>query len=320
MGDGVTTHHHQLYQNKGWASLTLRREQHCLVFICRSPLNLLHVYLTNSLIFRLSNYYTHTQTINTSACLDWGWENCFWVKSSVTASVKWLNTLLSFQEHSWWLYACMCVILGQICVYFCFVLSLCTIVHVVLIAVIRASLEKRACSQLPHAEWMKVIFAQKLTAVHGHRQPSTETRSAAPAGVPTCPLQSPGGWREAAPPRAAIVMNYFLEAMMWICIIPWHLASLSTHYQCWVSGIFECMRLCVWVCARGIKYPSLTFSLAVHVVLQEEATRACQSWTAQHIFLVPSTMCVYLCVRLHMCVTVVFCLFFLCDRIGIHSY
>lgn len=149
MGDGVTTHHHQLYQNKGWASLTLRREQHCLVFICRSPLNLLAVYLTNSLIFRLSNYYTHTQTINTSACLDWGWENCLWVKSSVTASVKWLNTLLSFQQHSWWLYACMCVLLGQICVYFCFVLSLCTIVHVVLIAVIGASLEKRACSQLP---------------------------------------------------------------------------------------------------------------------------------------------------------------------------
>lgn len=147
------------------------------------------------------------------------------------------------------------------------------------------------------------------TAVHGHRQASTETRSAAPAGVPTCPLQSPGGWRDAALPRAAIVMNYFLEAMMWICIIPWHLASLSTHYQCWVSGIFECMRLCVWVCARGIKYPSLTFSLAVHVVLQEEATRACQSWTAQHIFLVPPTMCVYLCVRLHMCVTVVVCFF-----------
>lgn len=28
------------------------------MFICRSPLNLLHVYLTNSLIFRLSNYTT----------------------------------------------------------------------------------------------------------------------------------------------------------------------------------------------------------------------------------------------------------------------
>lgn len=30
---------------KGWASLTLRREQHCIVFIWRVPLNLLLVYL-----------------------------------------------------------------------------------------------------------------------------------------------------------------------------------------------------------------------------------------------------------------------------------
>lgn len=32
-GGGVMTRHHQLYENIGWTSLTLRREQHCFLFI-----------------------------------------------------------------------------------------------------------------------------------------------------------------------------------------------------------------------------------------------------------------------------------------------
>lgn len=152
-----------------------------------------------------------------------------------------------------------------------------------MIAVIMASFEKAAFSQLAHPEWVNVIFTQKAD-----REPdSTETLS----GAPTCPLQSPGGWGDDPLPRAApLWWTTSWEAMMWICIIPWHLASLSTHYQCWVSGISECVRLCVRVCARGIKYPSLTFSLAVHVVQRG----ACQSPLAPHIFLVLVYLCVYL--------------------------
>ena len=52
-------HHCQLYQNIGWTSLTLRREQHCLLFIYSV---LLPVYLTNLLAFRLSNYSIRTHT------------------------------------------------------------------------------------------------------------------------------------------------------------------------------------------------------------------------------------------------------------------
>ena len=61
-GDGFMIHHCQLYQNVGWTSSTLRREQHCLLFIYRALLNQLPVYLTNLLAFRLSNYSIRTHT------------------------------------------------------------------------------------------------------------------------------------------------------------------------------------------------------------------------------------------------------------------
>ena len=57
-GDGFMTHHCQLYQNAGWTSLALRREQHCLLFIYKALLHKLPVYLTNLLTFKSFSYAT----------------------------------------------------------------------------------------------------------------------------------------------------------------------------------------------------------------------------------------------------------------------
>lgn len=130
-----------------------------------------------------------------------------------------------------------------------------------MIVVIIALFEKTACSQLAQPEWTNVIFTQKSDAQTSSYTP--QKRCVEYQHVLCKVLEDEEMLLRLVPP---LWWTTSWEAMMWICIIPWHLASLSTHYQCWVSGIFECMRLCVWVCARRIKYPSLTFSLTVHVV------------------------------------------------------
>ena len=57
-GDGFMTHHCHLYQNVGWTSLALRREQHCILFIYKTLLKKLPLYLLSLLSFRSLNYFT----------------------------------------------------------------------------------------------------------------------------------------------------------------------------------------------------------------------------------------------------------------------
>ncbi len=60
-GDGFMTHHCHLYQNVGWTSLALRREQHCILFIYKALLKKLPLYLSNLLSFKSLNYPTRSQ-------------------------------------------------------------------------------------------------------------------------------------------------------------------------------------------------------------------------------------------------------------------
>lgn len=59
--NGFMTHHCQLYQNVGWTSLALRREQHCILFIYKALLKKLPLYLLSLLSFRSFNYPTRAQ-------------------------------------------------------------------------------------------------------------------------------------------------------------------------------------------------------------------------------------------------------------------
>lgn len=77
-------------------------------------------------------------------------------------------------------------------------------------------------------------------------------------------------------------------------------------------GFWTCLYACV--CARGIKYLSLTFSLAVHMALCRKQQRGNANLESCNIL--------FLCVCVYLCGCLSACACFLCNRvrIGIHSY
>lgn len=88
-----------------------------------------------------------------------------------------------------------------------------------------------------------------------------------------------------------------LEAIMRIYIIPWHLASHSKHYRCAASclyGLWE--RPCAYVCVH-VDYLSLTFSLAVHMVLCGKQQRGNANLELCNFFFL-----MHVCVYLYLCV------------------
>ena len=101
-----------------------------------------------------------------------------------------------------------------------------------------------------------------------------------------------------------------LEAIMRIYIIPWHLASHSTQCwgrcgvscQCWVCEcscmhvLCVCVCVCVCVCAHGIKYLSLTFSLAVHMALCRKKQHGNANLATYYYFVCECvSMCICFC-------------------------
>lgn len=106
-----------------------------------------------------------------------------------------------------------------------------------------------------------------------------------------------------------------LEAIMWIYISPWHLASHSTHYQrcvsclCWVSE-----RVCMHVCVH-VELNIFPWHLA-----SLSTWHSAGSGNVGMPILNPATY--YFCVCAYLCGCLSACACFLCNRvrIGIHSY
>ena len=59
-GDGFITHHCVPYDKIGWPSLSVRREQHRMIFIYKPLLHVLHDYLTDCISFRTCNLHTRS--------------------------------------------------------------------------------------------------------------------------------------------------------------------------------------------------------------------------------------------------------------------
>ena len=60
-GASYRTHHCVLYQNVGWTSLSVRREQHALVFVYKALLNKLPSYLSSLINIRIRIPKTRSQ-------------------------------------------------------------------------------------------------------------------------------------------------------------------------------------------------------------------------------------------------------------------
>lgn len=108
-----------------------------------------------------------------------------------------------------------------------------------------------------------------------------------------------------------------LEAIMGIYIIPWHLASHSTHYQCGMSclcRVFECSWMHVCVHMELNIFPWHLASLSTW--------RSAGRGNVGMPILNPATYYFFVCVCLCVHVSVCLCVSVLCNRvrIGIHSY
>ena len=60
-GDRFRTHHCVFYDKIGWPFLSVRREQHCVIFVYKALRHVLPDYLTNFISFRTCNLHARSQ-------------------------------------------------------------------------------------------------------------------------------------------------------------------------------------------------------------------------------------------------------------------